>query len=183
LTADKNPRQRILDAALDIVETQGIGALTQPRIAKATGLRQSHLTYYFPRKADLFIALLDASHDRAEKKKKVRSKSKDSNAVFEYLAGLIFDRRRMQFFLGIVLAASEEPELRAVLAAHAGELARRAAPSFGRREDDPAILAFIDILRGMGFRMLLEPDNVGKNNVDLEALAASFGLHRVDERR
>jgi hypothetical protein len=82
-----------------------------------------------------------------------------------------------------VLAASEEPELRAVLAAHAGELARRAAPSFGRREDDPAILAFIDILRGMGFRMLLEPDHVGKNNVDLEALAASFGLHRVDERR
>ncbi len=180
MTADTNPRQRILDAALDIVEAQGIGALTQPKIAKATGLRQSHLTYYFPRKADLFVALLDASHDRAEKKKKARRKPKESNSIFEYLAGLIFDRRRMQFFLGIMLAASEEPELRAILAAHAGELARRAALSFGRREDDPAILAFIDLLRGMGFRMLLEPDHLAGTAIDLEALAASFGLREAD---
>lgn len=177
---DNNVRRRILDAALDIVEAHGIMALTQPKIAKAAGLRQSHLTYYFPRKADLFAALLDASHDRAAKKERTKDEL-DPNRAFKYLAGLMFDRRRMQFFLGVMLAASEEPELRAILAVHAGELARRAAPLFGRREDDPAVLAFIDILRGMGFRMLLEPDHVNKEEINIEMLAASFGLRRVDE--
>ncbi len=111
MTADNNVRRRILDSALDIVEAQGIKALTQPKIAKATGLRQSHLTYYFPRKADLLAALLDASHDRAAKKRQARPTSDDPASIFEQLANLMFDRPRMQFFLGLAAATSDEPEL------------------------------------------------------------------------
>jgi AcrR family transcriptional regulator len=182
LTTDNNVRQRILDAALDIVEARGIMALTQPKVAKAAGLRQSHLTYYFPRKADLCAALLDASHDRAAKKRKSKPASKDPASIFEQLAGVMFDRRRMQFFLGIVLATSDEPELRTTVAAHADELVRRAADYFGRTEGDPAVLTFIDTLRGIGFRMMLEPDETEKEKekVDIAALAASFGLYVAD---
>ncbi len=79
----------------------------------------------------LVIALLDAFRERAAKKEKSKRKSKASTGVLKHLAGLMFDRLRMQFFLGITLAASEEPELRAILAAHPGELARRAAPLSG----------------------------------------------------
>jgi AcrR family transcriptional regulator len=180
LTTDNNVRQRILDAALDIVEAQGIMALTQPKVAKAARLRQSHLTYYFPRKADLFVALLDASHDRAAKKGKTNPASKGPDSIFEQLAGVMFDRRRMQFFLGIVLATSDEPELRTAVAAQADELIRRAAECFGRTEDDPAVRAFIDILRGIGFRMVLKPDEAAKEKIDMAALAASFGLCVMD---
>lgn len=176
LTTDSNVRQRILDAALDIAEAQGIMALTQPKVAKAAGLRQSHLTYYFPRKADLFAALLEASHDRADKKGKTKLASKSPASIFEELAGVMFDRRRMQFFLGIALATSDEPELRAAVAAHADELVRRAADCFGRTEGDPAVRAFIDMLRGIGFRMVLKPDDAEKEKIDMAALAASFGL-------
>ena len=182
MTADNNVRQRILDSALDIVEAQGIKALTQPKIAKATGLRQSHLTYYFPRKADLLAALLDASHDRAAKKRQARPTSDDPASIFEQLANLMFDRPRMQFFLGLAAATSDEPELRVAVAAHADAFVRCAAARFGRPEGDPAVQAFIDMLRGIGLRMVLEPDHVDKEEINIEAIAASFGLRKVESK-
>jgi DNA-binding transcriptional regulator YbjK len=168
-----------LDAALDIVEAQGIKALTQPRVAKAAGLRQSHLTYYFPRKADLVVALLQNSHDRAAGRASAQGAPQDWEALMATLQGLMFDQNRMRFFLGIIHEASEEPELRAILAAHARGLTELAAPAFGRDADDPDVIAFIDLLRGIGLRMLLEPDQAAPSRPDPAVLAARFGLRRA----
>jgi len=46
-------RERLLEAALKLLAESGAHELTQPRVAKAEGVRQSHLTYYFPTRADL----------------------------------------------------------------------------------------------------------------------------------
>ncbi len=178
MKADGSIRQRILDAALDIVEAQGIKALTQPRVAKAAGLRQSHLTYYFPRKADLVVALLQSSHDRAAGPLATQGAPKNWETLMAFLEGLMFDPHRMRFFLGIIHEASDELELRSILAAHARGLAELAAPIFGRVTDDPDVIAFIDLLRGVGLRMLLEPDQSALIRPDVEALAARFGLSR-----
>lgn len=178
MKAEGGMRQAILEAALDIVEAQGIKALTQPRLAKAMGLRQSHLTYYFPRKADLVVALLQHSHDRAEGRLAAHRGAADFDAVMGLLSDLMFDRHRMRFFLGILLEASEEPELRKILAEHARGPAELAAAQFGRASDDPDVIAFIDLLRGVGLRLLLEPDQSVAAVSDPERLAAGFGLHR-----
>jgi AcrR family transcriptional regulator len=50
-------RKRILEAGLTILREQGLAGLTQPRVAAMTGLRQSHLTYYYPTRADLRTAV------------------------------------------------------------------------------------------------------------------------------
>jgi AcrR family transcriptional regulator len=50
-------RQAILEAGLTILRKEGLASLTQPRIAAKTGLRQSHLTYYYPTRADLLAAV------------------------------------------------------------------------------------------------------------------------------
>lgn len=178
MKADGGLRQRILDTALDIVEAQGIKALTQPLVAKTIGIRQSHLTYYFPRKADLVVALLQNSHDRASGNLKSQSGIVDFDAVMGILKGLMFDRHRMSFFLGIILEAAEEPDLRTIVAAHTRGLIEMVAPQFGRDANDPNVIAFIDLLRGIGIRMLLEPDPKRARSPDPEKLAASFGLHR-----
>ena len=47
----------ILEAGLAILREQGLAGLTQPRLAAKTGLRQSHLTYYYPTRADLVAAV------------------------------------------------------------------------------------------------------------------------------
>jgi RND family efflux transporter MFP subunit len=51
-------RERLLRAALELVNTQGIQNFTQARVAAAAGVRQSHLTYYFPTRNDLLKALV-----------------------------------------------------------------------------------------------------------------------------
>ena len=54
-------RKKILDAGLTILREQGLAGLTQPRIAAMTGLRQSHLTYYYPTRADMLTAVTRAA--------------------------------------------------------------------------------------------------------------------------
>jgi len=179
-TVEKGARQRILDAALKILKKGGVSALTQTRVAAAAGLRQSHLTYYFPRKTDLLAATLEASHAQAQKRKRV-SNGAPVDPV-EAACALMFDHNKMRFFLSVVSQASDQSEIRATLAAHAGGVAERLAPLFGRTADDPDIVAFVDLLRGMGLRLLLEPD-ARRAHVDLDALAARFGLSRAPEAR
>jgi AcrR family transcriptional regulator len=50
-------RETIVAAALELIGEAGIGAFTQPRVAARAGLRQSHLTYYFPTRDDLLVAV------------------------------------------------------------------------------------------------------------------------------
>jgi AcrR family transcriptional regulator len=46
-------RERLLEAALRLLAESGAHELTQPKVAKAAGVRQSHLTYYFPTRGEL----------------------------------------------------------------------------------------------------------------------------------
>jgi AcrR family transcriptional regulator len=54
-------RTQIIDAGLALLQEEGLSGLTQPRIAARTGLRQSHLTYYYPTRADLLAAVARAA--------------------------------------------------------------------------------------------------------------------------
>ena len=56
-TADA--RGRLLASALRVLHEEGIHALTQTRVAVVAGLRQSHLTYYFPTRSDLLKAIVE----------------------------------------------------------------------------------------------------------------------------
>jgi AcrR family transcriptional regulator len=174
----KSTKQRILDAALDIVEDQGVRALTQPKIAKAAGLRQSHITYYFPRKADLLVALLAASHERALTREPADQEEADFDSALQLLKKLMLDRDRMRFFLRIVLEAGDEPALREIVSKHAGELTKQIAAQCGRSQDDPSVAAFVDFMRGVGLRKLLEPDEARDDDFDIGASAQFFGLGR-----
>ena len=51
--------ERILDAAIESLAASGISGLTQIQVAKRAGVRQSHLTYYFPTRDDLLEAVTE----------------------------------------------------------------------------------------------------------------------------
>src|SRR5688500_6001424 len=51
------PPHEILAAAVKLLREEGGKALTTSRVAKAAGMPQGHLTYYFPRRADLLVAV------------------------------------------------------------------------------------------------------------------------------
>jgi AcrR family transcriptional regulator len=50
-------RKNILEAGLSLLREHGLAGLTQPRLAAKVGLRQSHLTYYYPTRAHLVAAV------------------------------------------------------------------------------------------------------------------------------
>lgn len=52
-------RQAILDAGFALLRDGGISVLTQTRVAQRAGLKQSHLTYYFPTRTDLLLAIAE----------------------------------------------------------------------------------------------------------------------------
>jgi AcrR family transcriptional regulator len=164
-------RERILNAAIQIATKNGIKSLTQPRVAKQAGVTQSLLTYYFPRKADLLTAVLEASHQDGQ-----HAPPADVRAALRFLEALMFDANRMRFFLGAVVESGDATELRKVLSEHAAALTRQIAQIFGRPDDDPAVAAFVDRLRGLGIRFLLEPKRKGGQKIDLVRIAAEYGL-------
>lgn len=166
----KNTRQLILDTALDIVEQSGVRALTQPRIAKISGLRQSHLTYYFPRKADLYIALLDASHERAERERT------EVQSLPTMLESLFLSAERMRFFLSIVLEVSDDRDLQRVVARHMNGLCNEIGARLGLSADDVRLTALVDELRGLGLRRLIDPSPDAHSTSDLNDMLQRHGF-------
>jgi len=151
-------RQRLLDAALQIMEEEGFVALTQPRVARQAGVRQSHLTYYFPRKADLLMGVLEASHHRAHHGDPQRSRqARNFRQIVPFLQALMFDPKRARFFFSTLLEVSCDDQLRPAIAEHARGLVSFIAPYFGREADDESVQLFVDLLRGMALRKLMEP--------------------------
>lgn len=51
--APATTRERILHAAVEVLHEEGFSSLTQQRVCERAGIRQSHLTYYFPTRNDL----------------------------------------------------------------------------------------------------------------------------------
>lgn len=156
-------RSRILSAAFGLVEGEGVAAMTQPRVAAAAGLRQSHLTYYFPRRADLLLAVLAYSHQRA-------SEAVSNRDPFDRMAALLFDEKRARFFLAVMIEAGADPTLRPILASHLDHFRHEAASVLGRHPDDAIVGVFIDQVRGAMIRSLLLQDPMTAD--DLRQLAS-----------
>ena len=130
-------------------------------------MRQSHLTYYFPRRTDLLSGLLEHSHDSAG--------HAEPDAEFaDELARLLFDPRRARFFLAVVVETCGSEEGRQATSAHMAGFGAYLAQRFGRAEADPAILALVAQLRGMSLQNLVDP--VPPENAAERITAAAQGL-------
>lgn len=107
-------RTHILDCAYDLLADHGVGHLTQPRIARAAGVRQSHLTYYFPRRGDLLAALARHSMESLAGAmiEKAQTGHIGSADLAEVITQALSDRRRIRTLLGLIAAADKDPAVR-----------------------------------------------------------------------
>ena len=116
LTPDASVREKILTAASELLLTEGFGTLTQQAVAARAGVRQSHVTYYFPTRNDLLRAtaqfgvetLLDATVIAA-----VTAPGQPSLDAFRAL--LMPDKSDRQWFrlmTGLLNASDEDPSIR-----------------------------------------------------------------------
>lgn len=115
-------RERLLMAAVALVREQGLPKLTQPRVAKAAGVSQSHLTYYFPTHADLVHAVLKraAERQRAGVEATVAATDQGVEALVRALAGTLSRPENTRVLVSFVLAADTDPAARALFGGLAG---------------------------------------------------------------
>lgn len=110
-------RTRILEAALSLLADHGVTELTQPKVARLAGVRQSHLTYYFPTRSDLLQAV--ATHSMATMLGQVGAAGPGGaltpEAFAGMLAGFVADKRRARVMLGLIVASDEDPGIKAFL--------------------------------------------------------------------
>jgi len=104
---------KIMAAALDLLRREGLPALTQPRVARAAGLRQSHITYYFPTRSDLVAAVAGSVAERLVAGFVRALAPARGEKLGQRLAG-IGTPEQTRLLLALVLAADGERAVRAL---------------------------------------------------------------------
>jgi AcrR family transcriptional regulator len=106
-------KQDILNASLSILREDGLAGLTQPRVAARAGVRQGHMTYYFPTRLDLLKAVvgaaIDAQSDAA--RSLLRGISSTKQAV-EQIASVVVSNENTRLLAALNQAADQEPAVR-----------------------------------------------------------------------
>jgi AcrR family transcriptional regulator len=133
-------RERILEAALGLLARRGAHELTQPRVARAAGVRQSHLTYYFPTRGELLQEI--ARHSIGKLASQLAHSRKASLA--EAIAAGAADKRRSRVMLGLVTSADRDPAIKRRMRRFVAELRAQMTPLLeaGGLRTDPHSVAF-----------------------------------------
>lgn len=150
-------RQAIVDAGLGVLREQGYPGFTQPRVAAAAGLRQSHLTYYFPTRVDLLAAVARAAIDGQFRAIDRMLDGSSREVAAATIASVAVRHANTRVMLALAQAADQEPALRELFRELADGITERAGRLFeglGIRSTDDA-------------RFLLHALSVGLAVIDL----------------
>ena len=146
-------RTRILEAAFSLLSRHGVGELSQPKVAKAAGLRQSHLTYYFPTRSDLLQAL--AQHSIGQMLARLTGEATRGSLTPERLAllvgAMVSDKRRARTMLGLVVTSDEHREIKQALRDFVAEVRggiKGLAQMLGKEVDTERVAAFHSLMVG-----------------------------------
>jgi AcrR family transcriptional regulator len=170
-------RSRILEAALGLLTGSGAHELTQPRVAKAAGVRQSHLTYYFPSRTDLMQAVARHAIDQLARELAQAGVHGPARVATGIAAGSS-DKRIARVMLALVAAADRDPAIKRQLRRFIGELRQTMALTLaaGGLQSEPACVAFFHAVV-IGCAVLqLARDNVEARAEAREVLRMAAGF-------
>lgn len=104
-------REKIIAAGLQTLRELGYSGFTQPQVAARAGLRQSHLTYYYPTRVDLLAAVGRAAIDnQLAAVDAVFQGSPDQVAAT--IARLVGRHENTRVLMALAQAGDHEPQLR-----------------------------------------------------------------------
>jgi AcrR family transcriptional regulator len=130
--------QLIIDAGLGVLREHGYVGFTQPRVAARAGLRQSHLTYYFPTRIDLIEAVGRAAVDRQLAAVEATfAVPLTPEELGRTLADLVTRHENTRVLLALAQAGDQEPSLRHLFRELADGIVARVAAYFGRLRGMP----------------------------------------------
>jgi DNA-binding transcriptional regulator YbjK len=157
---DGGVRERILDAALAVLRAEGLRQFTQVRVAQQAGVRQSHLTYYFPTRHDL----LEGTTTRfveglARGIGHLVGDEAGRETMLERLARAVTDPGHMRMFVGVIVAADTDPEARAIVVRGTRAMEAALAAALGGEGAAARARVVLASLWGLGlYEFVVRPD-------------------------
>lgn len=179
--ASSEVRQRLLDAGVSVLEAQGFAALTQPRVAKAAGVSQSHLTYYFPTRGELLLAIAEYSVDQAIGGTPAAPPADPLKALATSVAYL----PRVRMMLGLMAAADQDAQLRPAvtrLIAHVRASVAKMLDRIGCPAEPPQVLVFHAAVAGLAVLNLGRQSAHSRAEIE-QGLGQLLALLAADECR
>lgn len=171
-------RERILTAAVDVLKVSGIKKLAQPQVAKAAGIPQGHLTYYFPKKVDLLSAVAQRfvemmGHDLLAFVDGRHAGGNIKRRSLAFAARLAKDRQRTRMLLGLLVEADADPTLAESLEQNAALVRKLVARFMSREEADADVDLALATLWGLGLQHLVFART--RSEQDTDRLVARLG--------
>jgi len=176
---DKDTRQQLIEAALDILLRDGIQGFSQSKVARQAGLRQSHLTYYFPTRNDLLKVVVEHGCQLVINSL-APGAAPDERSLEEFRLGMcdkVCDSGIARMMVAITVAAEEDPSLKSWISDFDRRMFDNKTQTFKRlgieaSEQDMAL--FHATVAGIAIRNL-------NSNTDEERMAARRNfLHAFD---
>ncbi|WP_229753958.1 TetR/AcrR family transcriptional regulator [Caballeronia grimmiae] len=118
-------RQTILEAALATLREEGYSGFTQPRVAKRAGVRQSHLTYYFPTRLALIEAVARTAVDAQLGALDAFAGEASPKITAASIANVAMRHENTRVLMALAQAADEEPSIRHLFREFADAIATR----------------------------------------------------------
>ncbi|MDT0266714.1 TetR family transcriptional regulator [Streptomyces sp. DSM 44915] len=174
---DPGRRDRIIEAALDVIAEHGVTGATQRRIAEAAGVSLGSMTYYFDGRQQLlveaFTRLAESMSDRyRELLDAARDVREARAAVVEIICGPVWGRPR-DLVLSYELYAftARDPALRDVV----GSWMRASRAALGKHFDARTARALDALVEGFSIHNSMDTDPTSRADVAAVVEAVSAG--------
>ena len=147
-------KEEILEAGAALLRDKGVAALTQPQIAQAANIKQSHLTYYFPTRADLLLAVAKFTLSTLVANIAMQLKGEPQGKILaNAISRVMIDGLPPRVILGLIVAADSDPDIRTLLRKlirHVRKEIKRLLEQAGMAADDDTALLFHAAVIGLG---------------------------------
>lgn len=171
MPAKKSTRELILESAHKILETSGIRALTQPAVAKLVGISQGQLTYHFQKRDDLMLGLTAFAIDKIADflwLHQASIHSRSFSKLLELLLGNMRSSSHTRTFVGLIVEADENPNVRASLLELAQKVRKLIAAGLQVEDDDPVVSISHAQIIGFSIMLFMQRDKKLRKKLEEE---------------
>jgi AcrR family transcriptional regulator len=175
-------KETILEAGLSLLRKRGVSALTQPQVAKAAGLKQSHLTYYFPTRTDLHLAIAEYTVDSILAELGARLEERpDEKTLAAVIRQNLMEGLPPRVLLGLIVAADKDPAIHEALnrlISHVRGALQSLLKKSGLASDDDAALMFHATMVGLAVmhHARQSPDSAHEIGTGIDAIIGRLRL-------
>jgi AcrR family transcriptional regulator len=153
-------RERILEAALEVLREAGVHGFTQVRVSKRAAVRQSHLTYYFPTRDDLLEAVITRGVESLAclVGRAVEDDRGGRERLLERLASAVAEPEHMRMFLAMIVEADGDAGVREIMGRSTLRMEAALAEALGGRDAAVHARLVLAAIWGQGlYRFLMRP--------------------------